>query len=68
LVPLKVVVQESALTKPALTRHWTLGVAVSQVARLVQPAGLNPSVRHSVALPPLLVQVAPDIVLVQVGA
>jgi hypothetical protein len=69
LVPLRAVVQECALTKLALTRHCTLGVAVSQVARAVQPAGLKATVRHSVALPkPLAVQVAPDTVLVQVGA
>lgn len=68
LVPLSVVVQEAALTKLALTRHWTFGVAVSHVARSVQPAGLKAIVRHSVALPPLLVQVGPDTVLVQVGA
>jgi hypothetical protein len=69
LVPLKVVVQECALTKLALTRHCTLDVAASQVARGVQPAGLKAAVWHSVAFPsPLLVQVGPDTVLVQVGA
>jgi hypothetical protein len=68
LVPLSVVVQECALVKAALTRHWTFDVAVSQVARLAQPAGLKAIARHSVALPPLLVHVGPETVLVQVGA